>query len=121
MTWKRSAIALALLLVLSNVAWYQHTRTLARDVEYEHRYAQKYLATANKLYYENEANDHAATECAVKTGWKYNCADGTQAASCEPEKVTPELRKQELEWENSDDAPWINEDEDTAHRTQDSI
>jgi hypothetical protein len=27
-------------------------------------------------------NDGAATECAVRTGYKYNCADGSQSASC---------------------------------------
>lgn len=27
-------------------------------------------------------NDGAATECAVRTGFKYNCADGSQSTSC---------------------------------------
>jgi hypothetical protein len=27
-------------------------------------------------------NDGAATECAMRTGYKYNCTDGSQAASC---------------------------------------
>jgi hypothetical protein len=26
--------------------------------------------------------DNAATECGLRTGYKYNCEDGTQSASC---------------------------------------
>ena len=40
-------------------------------------------ARAETLYYENYANDHAAAECALRTGYRYNCADGTQQVSCE--------------------------------------
>jgi hypothetical protein len=40
-------------------------------------------AKAEALYYENEANDRAATECAQKTGFRYNCADGSQRISCQ--------------------------------------
>lgn len=60
---------LLLALAISNVAWY---------VKY-HALVGKYAS----VYEENYANDHAATECAVKTGFRYNCADGTQAVSCQ--------------------------------------
>jgi hypothetical protein len=48
------------------------------------QYAQyrRMTVRAENLYIENYANDHAATECAVRTGFQYNCSDGTQAISC---------------------------------------
>ena len=30
----------------------------------------------------NHDNDGAATECAIRTGFLYNCTDGTQSVSC---------------------------------------
>jgi hypothetical protein len=59
-------------LFLTNAIWFVSYR---REV--------KSLNTRSEiLYYENYANDHAATECAAKTGFRYNCADGTQQISC---------------------------------------
>lgn len=40
-------------------------------------------ARAEALHYENEANDRAAAECAEKTGFRYNCADGSQRINCQ--------------------------------------
>jgi hypothetical protein len=42
------------------------------------------LVTINDIqtHKRNRSNDEAATECAVRTGFLYNCTDGTQSASC---------------------------------------
>lgn len=68
--------AFLLMLILSNagwfgLSWYQSARLAAITHQ------------AEQLYYENYANDHAAAECAVRTGYRYNCANGSQGVSCD--------------------------------------
>jgi hypothetical protein len=80
-------ITLAVLLLLSNVGWFWFARNLEQNAvehaAYQNRIVLKYQRENENLYYENEANDRAATECAEKTGFRYNCADGTQRVSCQ--------------------------------------
>jgi len=59
---KHLLLGAGILLILCNVAWALAYRSLERV---------------------SLTNDGAATECAVKTGWRYNCADGTQGITCE--------------------------------------
>jgi predicted negative regulator of RcsB-dependent stress response len=63
-------------LILTNLAWFALATWQASEV-------QQITKQAAALYYANYVNDHAATECAERTGYRYNCADGTQKASCE--------------------------------------
>ena len=64
---------LLLSLLISNAAWFASYRGKIATLQ----------AQSETLYYDNYANDHAATECATKTGFRYNCADGAQSITCE--------------------------------------
>ena len=75
------AAALFLLVVTNTFCLYSYYE-LRADLDQEQGLRDESDQMLREAKADAKANDAAATECAIQTGYKFNCKDGTQSTMC---------------------------------------